>query len=190
MNIKSAVFVKGVAGDDEILQDGIPQVAFVGRSNVGKSSVINSLVNQKNLARTSPTPGHTRTVNFFLINNQFYLVDLPGYGFAKASLEERRAIQKMIYWYLLFSGAEHRKVVLIIDAEIGPTEYDLDTIRQLIENGKSVVVVANKIDKIKKSALKTQLDKIQKEIGPVRVIPYSAEKRIGVNELIKEVVNE
>ncbi|MBL8030251.1 MAG: YihA family ribosome biogenesis GTP-binding protein [Candidatus Doudnabacteria bacterium] len=190
MNIKSAVFVKSIAGPDEILGDGIPQVAFIGRSNVGKSSVINTLVNIKNLARTSPTPGRTRTVNFFLINNSFYLVDLPGYGFAKASLEERQAIQKMIYWYLLFSGVDQRKIVLIIDAEIGPSDYDLDTIRQLTENNKNIVIVANKIDKIKKSALQKQLDKIQKQVGSTPIIPYSAEKKIGVNELIKEITNE
>lgn len=189
MNTHSAKFIKGITGPDEILEDDIPQVAFVGRSNVGKSSIINSLVNLKGLARVSPTPGHTREVNFFLVDNKFYLVDLPGYGFAKASLEERELLQKMIYWYLLFSGVEQKKIILIIDAEIGPTEYDLDMLRQLMENEKNVTVVANKIDKIKKSRVQNRIKELENLVDPVKIIPYSAEKRIGVSELIQEISN-
>ena len=89
MNITSARFIKGVVGPDENLEDGVPQIAFIGRSNVGKSSVINTLANQKGLAKTSSFPGRTQQINLFLINKSFYLVDLPGYGFAKASKDTR-----------------------------------------------------------------------------------------------------
>jgi GTP-binding protein len=188
MAIKSAQFTKGITGDDEILRDGLPQVAFIGRSNVGKSSVINSLTGQKDLARTSPLPGKTREINFYLIDKIFYLVDLPGYGFAKASLENRQILQKMIYWYLLYSNPGPKKTVLIIDALVGPTEYDLDTLRQLKENRREVIVVANKIDKIKKSEYKNKIQDIEQQIGNHILVPYSAEEKTGVNQLLQEIL--
>src|SRR5881394_1791063 len=122
MNIKSADFVKGITGDDIILTDNIPQIAFIGRSNVGKSSVINSLANKKAMARSSSSAGRTKEINFFLINKDFYLVDLPGYGFAHGSLDERKNIQQLIYWYLTNPEVEQKKVVLIIDANVGVTQ--------------------------------------------------------------------
>lgn len=170
-------------GDDEILEDGKPQVAFIGRSNVGKSAVINSLVGSKTLARSSATAGRTKEINLFLINNLFYLVDLPGYGYAKTSLEERENLRKLIYWYLLYSTVDHKKVVLIIDAKVGPTDYDLEMLRRLEDREKDVIVVANKIDKLKNSELKKQLQAIQATIGKHKILPYSAEKRIGIGEL-------
>src|SRR3989344_2302589 len=100
MQITSAEFVKGVVGEDEILTDGTPQIAFIGRSNVGKSSVINSLAQKKDLARTSAFPGRTQEINLFLINRSFYLVDLPGYGYAKMSKEKQFELQDLIAWYL------------------------------------------------------------------------------------------
>jgi len=187
MNIRSVEFIRGITGEDNILSDHLPQVAFVGRSNVGKSSVINSLMGRKDMAHSSAHAGRTRQINFYLINRDYYFVDLPGYGFAKASLDERKVLQKLIYWYLLFSGVEQKKIVLIIDANIGPTEYDLDMLRQLEEHGKQVIVVANKIDKIKKSHYKTQMETINRSIGTYPFIPYSAEMKIGINELLKEI---
>lgn len=188
MNITSAKFIKGIVGEDEVLTDGIPQVAFIGRSNVGKSSVINSIANQSSLARTSSFPGRTQEVNIFLINKDFYLVDLPGYGFAKGSKEMQENLQRLIYWYFFESQTEQKKVVLIIDANIGPTNNDMEMLYSLKEAGKSVVVVANKIDKIKKTILNKELEKIKQVIGDYKVIPYSAEKKIGVNELINEII--
>ncbi len=187
MKIKSADFVKGIMGEDEILEDGIPQVAFIGRSNVGKSSVINSIVNRRDLAHSSSTAGRTREVNFFLVNKAFYLVDLPGYGYAKMSLENRDTLRKLIYWYLLYAHVEHRKVVIIIDAKVGVTDYDLEVLRRLDEDGKNVVVVANKVDKIRKSSYVAQMAEIQKAVGTHKVIPYSATDKIGVGELINEI---
>ncbi|MEK7580458.1 MAG: ribosome biogenesis GTP-binding protein YihA/YsxC [Patescibacteria group bacterium] len=188
MHILSAKFVKGVVGDDEILEDGIPQIVFIGRSNVGKSSTINSLVKQKDLARTSSFPGRTQEINLFLINKSFYLVDLPGYGFSKASRENRERLQKLIDWYLFNPRYEQKKVVLIIDANVGLTDSDLEMLRGLEEQGKNIVIVANKIDKIKKTEYKKQLQKIQDIVGSHKVIPYSSEKRIGVGDLIKEIL--
>ena len=187
MKIKSAEFVKGIMGEDEILEDGIPQVAFIGRSNVGKSSVINSIVNRRDLAHSSSTAGRTREVNFFLVNKAFYLVDLPGYGYAKMSLENRDTLRKLIYWYLLYAHVEHRKVVIIIDAKVGVTDYDLEVLRRLDEDGKNVVVVANKVDKIRKSSYVAQMAEIQKAVGAHKVIPYSATGKIGVGELVNEI---
>ena len=181
----SAEFVKGIRGGDEILEDGIPQIACIGRSNVGKSSVINSLVGRTNLARSSSTAGRTKEINFFLVNNTFYLVDLPGYGFAKTSLEERENLRKLIYWYLFYADIPHKKIVLIIDANIGPTEYDLEVLRRLSEAGKNIVIVANKADKIKKSGYTKQIRSIQEAVGGHMVIPYSAEKKTGLPELFK-----
>lgn len=183
MNIKSAEFVKGITDDNEILDDGIPQVAFIGRSNVGKSSVINSLVGRRDLAKSSAHAGRTKQVNFFLINRDFYLVDLPGYGFAHASLDERKNLRKLIFWYLMHSGVDQKKVVLIIDAKIGPTEDDMEMLRRLEDNGKDILIVANKIDKLKASESHKQLKKIQEQIGSHAIIHYSAEKKIGVQEL-------
>jgi len=185
MKIKSAEFRKGIVGEDEILHDDVPQVAFIGRSNVGKSSVINSLT-RGGLARASDTPGKTREINIFLINKSFYLVDLPGYGFAKGSHEDRNQLWRMITWYL-FSGIAHKKIVIIIDALVGPTEQDLGMIERLAQSQKDFVVVANKVDKLKKSAALKQLNAIRQQIGNHKLIPYSALKQIGVAELLMEI---
>lgn len=188
MDIRSAQFVKGVVGTDEIFEDGTPQIAFIGRSNAGKSSVINSVTNQKNLARTSSSPGSTRQINLFLINKSFYLVDLPGYGYAKAPKAVRGQIQKMLQWYLFKSGYEQKKVVLIIDAEVGLTGADMENLQTLDAHGKNVVIVANKVDKIKKTAYDGKLQKIRDMAGNHLIFPYSAEKKIGVGELTEELL--
>ena len=114
MLINSAVFVKGINGTDKLLESTIPQVAVIGRSNVGKSSLINSLTGKKGLAITSHFPGRTREINLFLINKKLYLLDLPGYGYAKASHEVRESLFKLIDWYLFKSEYKQKKVVLIV----------------------------------------------------------------------------
>jgi len=188
MNIKSAIFIKGVVGTDDIFEDGIPQIVLIGRSNVGKSSIINSLVNQKNLARTSSSPGRTQQINIFLINRAFYLVDLPGYGFAKMPEEVRHKIQKMIDWYLFNSGYNFKKVILIIDAKVGPTQDDMVMFYSLQNANKNIIIVANKIDKIKKSEYDEKLQKIKNAFNIYKIIPYSAEKKTGARELIAELL--
>ncbi len=188
MNITSAVFVKGVVQEDEILEEKRGQVAFVGRSNVGKSSVINSLVAKKGLAKTSSFPGRTQEINVFLINKNFYLVDLPGYGFAKGSKQTQEQIQQLIYWYLLDSHYVQSKIVFIIDALVGFTENDSKMLYSLEEREKNIVIVANKVDKLKKSDYQKQLKTIQDAVGDYKVIPYSAEKNIGIGILTDEIL--
>ena len=191
--ISSAKFMRGVAGTDELLGDGTPQVAFVGRSNVGKSSIINSLTrvkgpDGKGLARTSNTPGMTQQINIYLINNSLYLLDLPGYGYAKAAPATKERIQKLIYWYLYDSAYPQKKVVLVIDANVGPTEFDMQMLRSLQEHQKSILIVANKVDKIKKSDYEAKIATFSELPGNPRFIPYSSEKKIGVEELTKAIL--
>jgi GTP-binding protein len=193
LQISSAKFMRGVAGTDELLGDGTPQVAFVGRSNVGKSSIINSLTRAKGpdgkgLARTSNTPGMTQQINIYLINNSLYLFDLPGYGYAKASPDTKERIQKLIYWYLYDSGYPQKKVVLVIDANVGPTEFDMQMLRSLQEHQKPILIVANKVDKIKKSEYEAKLATFAELPGNPRFIPYSSEAKIGIEELTKAIL--
>ncbi len=188
MNIKTAKFIKGVVGPDEIFDDEKPQVAFIGRSNVGKSSTINALTKTPGLARTSSFPGRTQELNVFLINKSFYLVDLPGYGFTKTSRESRERLQKLIYWYLLDSHYQQKKVVLIIDAKVGLTDDDKKMLISLEDHKKDVIVIANKIDKLKKTEYEAKLHAIRDSVGKYRVIPFSAEKKIGIRNLTNEIL--
>lgn len=183
MNISSATFVKGITNPSEAFVDELSHVAVVGRSNVGKSSTINILTKQKGLAKTSSYPGRTQQINFFLINNKFYLVDLPGYGYAKSSIAQKKAMGEMISEYLFSADYRLKKIILIIDAEIGPTRDDMDMLSALEQCNVEIVVAANKIDKVKKSLLKKQLTDIRATVSPHVVMPYSAEKRQGVGEL-------
>ena len=186
MKVKSAEFIKGIVGEDDLLHNGTPQVAFIGRSNVGKSSVINSLT-RPDLARASAVPGKTKEINMYLINKDFYLADLPGYGFAENSLENRDILKQLIWWYLLFSNIKHKIIVMIIDAEVGPTKQDLTMIRRMTERQKKIIIVANKIDKIKKSGYKQQMEKIQTQVGRHKIIAFSAKEKIGVEELFEAI---
>jgi GTP-binding protein len=188
MNIKSAQFIKGAVGPDKVFEGDRPQMAFIGRSNVGKSSVINSLTGQKDLARTSAFPGRTREINLFLINNSFYLVDLPGYGYAKLPAAKRQEIEDLINWYFFVSGYEQKRVFLIIDAKVGPTADDLEILQALEEYKKEVVIIANKIDKIKSSEYDRQFKKITSLVGQHKIIPYSAEKNLGLKELLLQLL--
>jgi GTP-binding protein len=204
--ILSAEFIKGVLGTDDILTDGIPQVAFIGRSNVGKSSVINSLTNRKDLAKSSSTPGKTQQINFFRIRTEpemttlfssvkdrplqkIYFVDLPGYGFAKLSKERREKLRKMIMWYFAESGADPSKVVLIIDAKVGPSDFDIEMVKFLKELNLDLVVVANKSDKLNQSARIKNLKSIRNLLMQDDVILYSAKTKYGLESLLKELIN-
>ncbi len=187
MNITSAEFVRGVTRDENLIEDEIPQVAFVGRSNVGKSSVINSLVGRKALARSSSTPGFTKEANFFLVNESTYIVDLPGYGFAKGSKKDQEKILRLIQWYVFHPKIEQKKIVVVLDAKVGPSYDDMGTIRELETAGKDIVIVLNKVDKITQGELHKMLKLVNETVGGHEVIPYSAEKKIGVEKL-REVV--
>ncbi len=189
MNIKSATFVKGVVGPEEALERNIPQVAFIGRSNVGKSSLINALTRVQNLARTSSFPGRTTEINLFLINKKMYFVDLPGYGFAKASREVRERLENLIHWYFFESGYKPKKVVHIIDANVGMTESDRVMLSNLEKSGNTILILANKVDKIKKSIYDVRMKKIQELAGKHRVIQCSIKKNIGIGVLMNEIVS-
>lgn len=187
MNIRSATFIQGIVGTHEILEGDTPQIAFIGRSNAGKSSVINSLTGQKKLARTSSFPGRTQEINLFMINKRIYFLDLPGYGYAKLSKTDREWLQKLTDWYLFNSGYDHKKIVLIIDANVGPTDKDLAMIKRLEEAEKDIIIVANKIDKIRKANYIKQLKKIHAEVGEHTLVPFSSKERIGVQHLLTEI---
>ncbi len=187
--ISTALFVKGVVAADETLENGKPHIAIIGRSNVGKSSLINSLTHQRGLAITSSSPGRTQQINVFLVNKAFYFLDLPGYGFAKASKEDREKIQKLIGWYLFESGYQQKMVVLIIDANVGLTAADLEMIDMLEEEGKNIVIVANKIDRLRSSEIARVIQKITDTVEVHKVVPYSSKSKIGLKELAKILLN-
>ena len=177
MEIKTAEFVKGIIGTNKILENKIPQIVFIGRSNVGKSSVINSLVNRKNLVKSSSTPGKTRQINFFLINKKIYFVDLPGYGFIKASKKQIEKIKKMIFWYLFRSNTKFEKIILIIDIRIGLTELDKKILELINQNNYSLIIVANKADKLKTNEIIKKLETIKKIAPNNKIIQYSAKTK-------------
>ncbi len=189
MNVTSAVFKKGIKGENGMLMDGKPQVAFIGRSNAGKSSLINTLTGVKGLAISSKTPGRTQEINIFLINDTHYFLDLPGYGFTKTKLKIFEKLGKLIYWYL-FNSTNRPKVVLLFDAEIGPTHSDLEMLFELEHAGKDIVLVANKVDKIPKSKYKTHMDTIKRHLGGRhQIFPFSSKTKVGVEELLKELLS-
>lgn len=183
MKIVSARFIKGIKGTDDILYDGKFHVAFMGRSNVGKSSLINSLTMKNSLARTSSSPGKTIRMDFFLVNDKVYFVDFPGYGYAKRSREEREKLAKMMLWYLLYSQVKKRLIVLIIDAKVGITAFDKDMIRNFREQHIDYIVVANKIDNVPISQRENILTLIRKEYENSVVVPYSSKQKSGRDTL-------
>lgn len=186
--ITSAEFVKGVVGSDPILEDRKPQIAFVGRSNVGKSSVINALVGMKKLAISSSTPGRTLQLNFFLINGNIYFVDLPGYGYSKISLASAEKMRKMIMWYLELNENKPQKVVLIIDGNVGPTKFDLEMMELLAEKQYDVIVVANKIDKVKPSELVKKQRAIVEKLDSNNIVYFSSKTKQGKDELLGKIM--
>jgi GTP-binding protein len=185
--IESAKFLKGAIGSEGLPDDGFPQIAFVGRSNVGKSSVINTLTGVKNLAISSSTPGRTLQLNFFLINENCYFVDLPGYGYSKISLKQAEKMRKMIMWYLESEEKAPSKVVLIIDANVGPTKFDVEMMDLLTENGHAVVVVANKIDKVKSSEMVRKKRAIHEKLDTENIVYFSTKTKKGKEELLAKI---
>lgn len=188
MDIKSAQFVRGVVGTDPILTDGKPQIVFVGRSNVGKSSMINSLVGSKSLVKSSSTPGRTKEINFFLINERSYFVDLPGYGFAKMPAHMAEKMRKMIMWYLEQSFANIKKAVLIIDAKAGIKKFDLEMGELLEGAGHDFIIVANKIDRLNQKEKSVLENELQREFPRKAFFLYSSKTGRGKNEILEEVL--
>lgn len=191
MNIRNAEFVRGIVGTNNIINDTKAQIAFVGRSNVGKSSLINSLVDNKNLAHSSSNPGRTQQINFFLVDKKIYFVDLPGYGYAKASEKQREKIRKMIIWYLTYSEIKHKKVVLVVDAKVGMKDFDLEMAEILKEKGVDFIVILNKVDKLKQAEISKVIRDTKEKINDSRtkIITYSSKKQINKNEIITALFN-
>ena len=189
MKILNAKFVKGVINNDYSLKDNLPQIAFFGRSNAGKSSVINSMVDKKDLVKVSKVPGKTREANFFCVNNSFYFIDFPGYGYAKCSMKDRNKMIKRIFWYVEYSNVRPKAIFLIIDAKVGLTVLDHEMIKILEENKHQVVIVANKIDKLGRVAAEKQLSFIQKEVPHMPVLAYSAKTKEGKDQLIEKIIS-
>lgn len=190
INLQKAEFILSAVAPKFFLRDGLPQVAFSGRSNVGKSSVINRLLNRKNFARVGAAPGKTTQINYFKIDNAFYLVDLPGYGYAKVSKAERDRWGKLMESY--FADPELMTLgVMIVDSRHKPTADDCTMARWYREAGCPFVVVANKLDKLKKSQVEPNLQVIRETLelgeGDV-VIPFSVEKGTGRQELVSAIL--
>lgn len=189
MKIKSAQFVKGIVGDDEVLYDKYPHIAFVGRSNVGKSSVISSIVgSNKELVKTGKKPGKTTEINFFKVNDKYYFVDLPGYGFAVGGLEGREKIREIIIDYLTHHEMKPRTVVLVLDAKVGLTDFDRDMLDILRDIQHHIFVILNKIDKLNQKELAKQLSDIGREVPDAEIFPYSALTEKRIKELREKVI--
>ncbi len=188
LNVNKAEFVKSAAAPSQFINSSVPAVAFAGKSNVGKSSVINRLLNRKNFARVGAEPGKTVHVNYFLIDGRVYLIDLPGYGYAKVSQAEKERWGKLMEDF--FAAVLFSLGVMIVDARHKPTADDVTMARWFQNSGCRLVVVANKLDKLKKSEIEPNLSRIRETLDlseDVLLIPFSAEKGQGREQLLAEI---
>ncbi len=191
MKITKAELDKVAVKPDQYPDDGLPEIAFAGRSNVGKSSLFNTLVNRKKLARVSQSPGKTRTINFYIVNEKFRLVDLPGYGYAKVSKSLSQEWGPMMETYLS-DRSELVKVVQLVDCRHEPSKQDVQMYQWLRHYGLDGIVVATKVDKISKNELFKNVARIRKTLGMSpedKVIPVSSLKKTGYEELL-EIIEE
>lgn len=191
MNLHNAEFVRSVTSIADCPKDGLPQIAFAGKSNVGKSSVINKLLLRKNFARVGEAPGKTTHINFFRIDEAMYLVDLPGYGYAKVSKTERDRWGKLMESYFQSAGLIHLGVQ-IVDARHKPTADDVTMHDYFVQTGCPVVIVANKLDKLKAREIEPNLAQIRETLSlrdDELVIPFSAEKGTGKEQLIAAILD-
>ena len=189
INFNKVEFVLSAVKPSTFIRDGRPQVTFAGRSNVGKSSVINRLLNRKNFARVGATPGKTTQINFFRIDDKIYFTDLPGYGYAKVSKDERDRWGRLMENYFAEEGLISLGV-LIVDARHKPTADDVTMCDYFKATGCPMVVVANKLDKLKKSEIEPNLVLIRQTLtldDSVLLIPFSAEKGTGKTELLAAI---
>lgn len=191
INFNKVEFILSAASEKQFVRDGMPQLAFAGRSNVGKSSVINRLVNRKNFARVGASPGKTSQINYFKIDGKLYLVDLPGYGYAKVPQKEKERWGRLMEAYFAAS-ATLTFGVMLVDARHAPTANDVVMANYFLQSGKPFVVVANKLDKLKKSEIAPNMARIREVLSlpdDVRLIPFSAEKGDGRDELLTVILH-
>lgn len=190
MNFNNVEFLLSAASTKTLPKRVYPEIVFAGKSNVGKSSVINRVLNRKNFARVGEKPGKTIHANYFLIDKACYFVDLPGYGYAKVSQAEKDRWGKLMEEY--FASGRVDLGIFIVDARHAPTQNDITMARFFIDSGYPFVVVANKLDKLKKSQIESNLATIRDDLGlpeECPVIPFSAEKGTGRDELIRCINN-
>ena len=190
MNFQNVEFLISAAAPKDFPSVRLPEIAFAGKSNVGKSSVINRLLQRKNFARVGDKPGKTVHVNYFTLDKQCYLVDLPGYGFAKVSQSEKERWGRLMEDY--FAANRITLGVLIVDYRHPPTNNDVTMARWFLDSGCPFVVVANKKDKLKKSELEPNLKIIREDLelpDSCPIIPFSAEKGDGREELVRLILN-
>ena len=189
MNFQKVEFLISAASVKDFPKNRLPEIAFAGKSNVGKSSVINRLLQRKNFARVGEKPGKTIHVNYFTLDSKCYLVDLPGYGFAKVAQSEKERWGRLMEDY--FAASRIDLGVLIVDYRHPPTNNDITMARWFMDSGCAFVVVANKMDKLKKSELEPNLKTIQEDLELPEgcpVIPFSAEKGNGRDDLVKYIL--
>ena len=187
MIIKSAELETVCGITSTLPETEMPEIAFAGKSNVGKSSLINGLLNRKSLARASSQPGKTLTINYYNINHDLYFVDLPGYGYAQVSVEIRAKWGKMVERYL-HTSKQLRLVFLLIDIRHEPSENDCIMYDWIVKNGYEPVIIATKLDKIKRSQIQKNLKIIRQKIQPVEgtiIIPFSAQTKQGKEEILQ-----
>ena len=188
-NLNRVEFVKSAASESQFIQSAMPRIAFAGKSNVGKSSVINRLLNRKNFARVGAEPGKTVHVNYFLIDGRAYFIDLPGYGFAKVSRAEKERWARLMESF--FAGKDLYDLgVMIVDARHKPTADDVTMAEYFKSSGAVFLVVANKLDKLKKSEIEPNLRCIRETLAldeSVSLIPFSAESGRGREELLQAI---
>lgn len=189
LNFQKAEFVRSAGARESFIRDGLPQFAFAGRSNVGKSSVINRLLGRKNLAYVGANPGKTTQVNYFLVDRRAYLVDLPGYGYAKVSRAEKERWGRLMESYFQEEAERITVGVLIVDIRHKPTADDVTMHTWFRESGCPEIVVANKLDKLKKSQVEPALALIRETLEldweEDVLLPFSAEKGAGKEELLR-----
>lgn len=189
MNVQKVDFLISAASPKDFPAARLPEIAFAGKSNVGKSSVINRLLQRKNFARVGDKPGKTVHVNYFTVDNQCYFVDLPGYGFAQVPKAEKERWARLMEDY--FAADRISLGVLIVDARHAPTNNDITMARWFMDAGCPFVVVANKMDKLKKSEIDTNLLTIRQDLETPEdcaLIPFSAEKGTGRDELMQKIL--
>ena len=189
MNFQKVEFLISAANPKDFPNVRLPEIAFAGKSNVGKSSVITRLLQRKNFARVGEKPGKTIHVNYFTIDNKCYFVDLPGYGYAKVSQSEKERWGKLMENY--FAANRIDLGVMIVDARHAPTNNDITMARWFLDSGCPFVVVANKLDKVKKSQIEGNMAVIRQDLElpeACTVIPFSAEKGTGRDELVKLIL--
>lgn len=189
MNFNNVEFLISAANPKDFPKDRLPEIAFAGKSNVGKSSVINRILQRKNFARVGEKPGKTIHVNYFTIDKKCYFVDLPGYGYAKVSQSEKERWGKLMENY--FAANRIDLGVMIVDSRHAPTNNDITMARWFLDSGCPFVVVANKLDKVKKSQILGNLEVIRQDLElpeECPVIPFSAEKGTGRDDLIRLIL--